>query len=290
MGSGTVQFRVQSSQIFQAINMKQDGERKKLDPIDLDAYLRRIGLARKEVSLKYLRQVHHSHLLSIPYENLDFHYNKPIILNVNSLQKKIIDGCRGGIGYELNILFHYLISHLGFDSQLISARTFTNSEFSPEFEHLVVLVNIENELYLCDVGYGDHMCFPKRLVLNEAQLDYTRYFRFEHDADKHWLLRVSNDNSYYQTVYRFTEFPRALIEFIPRCNQVQESLDSVYRQEKFITQLFPEGRITLSSQKLIINLKGEVEEKAVLNEDAFLAFLEHHFGIRVDDLLRQRLD
>ncbi len=270
--------------------MVHNSQQRKLEPLDVKAYLNRIGLGQQDVSQKSLRVIHHAHLLSIPYENLDFHYKKAVVLNVQDLQKKIIDRCRGGIGYELNILFYYLVSHLGFKPKLVSARTFVDGVLSPEFEHAAVLVNLGNDKYLCDVGFGDHMCFPKRLVINDAQLDYTRYFRFEHDADNNWLLKKSNDNSHYETVYQFTEQPRALIEFIPRCNLHQASLESTYHQEKFITQLFREGRVTLTSRKLIISLMGEREEKEILNEDAFLAHLEQHFGIRVNELLRQRLN
>ena len=141
--------------------------------------------------------------------------------------------------------------------------------------------------YICDIGFGDHILFPKELKLNYSQLDFTKYYRFEKDADDNWILKTSSDNSTFYFVYQFTEQPRGQIEFIPRLNQHQDSLDSRYHQEKYITQLFPEGRITLTSRQLIINLKGEPITKEILNEDAFLVQLEQHFGIRVQDLLRQ---
>ena len=256
--------------------------------IDVDKYLQRIGLNKQKPSLKYLRQLHRNHLLSVPYENLDFHYKKTIVLDIPKLFDKVVNHHRGGISFELNILFYYLLDRLGFEVQLISARHKLGDELSPEFDHVVVLVKSLNGLdYICDIGFGDHILFPKELKLNYSQLDFTKYYRFEKDADDNWILKTSSDNSTFYFVYQFTEQPRGQIEFIPRLNQHQDSLDSRYHQEKLITQLFPEGRITLTSHQLIINLKGEPITKEILNEDAFLVQLEQHFGIRVQDLLRQ---
>ncbi|WP_421874311.1 arylamine N-acetyltransferase family protein [Marinoscillum sp.] len=260
------------------------------EAIDAEAYLARIGTKHQQASVKSLRNLHYAHLLSVPYENLDFHYRKKIVLSVKNLFEKVVHRCRGGIAYELNILFYHLLAQLGYSVSLHSARIYKNEDLSSEFEHVVCLVQVGTEQYLCDVGFGDHFCFPKIIRANHSQLDYTRYYKLEKDIDNNWILKVSNDNSYYQSVYQFNEQQKEFIEFIPRCNYHQDNTESPYHQEKFITQLFKEGRIKLTSRKLSIHLMGEKEEKEILNEDAFLANLEHHFGIRTRELLRQSLD
>ena len=79
-----------------------------------------------------------------------------------------------------------------------------------------------------------------------------------------------------------------MIEFIPRCNYHQESLDSHFKNTKIITKLFKTGRITLTDKKLLTDLLGEREEFLILNEDAFFSKLEYYFGIDNHKLVLQR--
>ncbi|MEQ9302291.1 MAG: arylamine N-acetyltransferase [Marinoscillum sp.] len=264
--------------------------RPKIHSMDVDSYLKRIGLQKQSPDRQYLRKLHRNHLLSIPFENLDIHYGKKIILNVDTIFNKVIRNNRGGFCYELNVLFYNLLNHLGFDAHLGSARVYQGGGLSPEFDHMIVFVAMPDGLYLCDVGFGSLFTEPKKISESTIQLDYTRYYKFEKDPDDRWVLKKSKDNSSFQSVYLFEVKTREMIEFLPRCNFHQESMDSHFKQEKLITQLFKEGRITLKSRSLKMDFFGEVQVKEVLNEDAFLAHLEQYFGISSTKLLSQRFD
>ncbi|MEQ8470274.1 MAG: arylamine N-acetyltransferase [Marinoscillum sp.] len=264
--------------------------RPKTQSMNVEGYLKRIGLFKQEPDLKYLRRLHRNHLLAIPFENLDIHYQRKIVLNIEKIYQKVIIRNRGGICYELNVLFFNLLNHLGFDAHLGSARVYKESGISPEFDHMIIFVKLKDGLYLCDVGFGSLFTEPKRLAENLIQLDYTKYYKFEKDPDNKWILRKSSNNSSFESVYTFEEKSREMIEFIPRCNFHQDSMDSYFKQEKLVTQLFKEGRITLKSRSLKIDFFGEETIKEILNEDAFLAQLEQHFGISSSSLLRQRFD
>lgn len=263
--------------------------RPKAAPIDTRAYLARLGMKRGKADLAYLRKLHRAHLLTIPFENLDIHYGKRIILDIRPIFQKIIEHKRGGFCFELNALFYHLLIHLGYDASLASARVFRDQDFSPEFDHMIVIVKMNDLSYLADVGFGNLFSEPK-CISGEPQLDYTEYFRFVKDADEKLVLRRSTDGTVYQSVYKFELIPRGLIEFISRCNYHQESENSHFRQHKLITQLFREGRITLTDRMLKLHLKGEHQEFPIMNEDEFLAKLEHHFGIDTKKLLRQQID
>ena len=64
-------------------------------------------------NLQTLQQLHHRHLLTIPFENLSNIKNEGYANTKDQLFKKIIEGQRGGLCYELNALFGFL-SHKGF--------------------------------------------------------------------------------------------------------------------------------------------------------------------------------
>ncbi|MFY0601007.1 MAG: arylamine N-acetyltransferase [Cyclobacteriaceae bacterium] len=262
----------------------------KVPSIDVDSYLQRIGLQREPPSLAFLRRIHKAHLLSIPFENLDYHYGNKVILDIKSIYKKIIEKSRGGFCYELNALMYHLLANLGFDCFIASASVKGSSEWGPEFDHILVVVSLNDELWLVDVGFGNLFVEPKKLVFNTPQLDYNFYYKFETDPDENWILKKSRDNSAYNPIYRFDLRPRNLIEFLPMCNYHQESEKSIFTQNKLITQLFKNGRITLTDRKLKLELNGETEEKPILNQDEFLSKLEHHFGIDGKALIMSRFE
>ena len=72
-----------------------------------------------------------------------------------------------------------------------------------QFDHMIVFVTINEEMFLCDVGFGKSFVYPKKLRLMESQLDYTTYYRFEQNPDEEWILKKSSDNAHFESVYLF---------------------------------------------------------------------------------------
>ena len=69
--------------------------------LDLDAYLERVGLtvAPRPTSTG-LADLHLAHATSIPFENLDVLLGRPIRLDLEGLQAKLVRDRRGGYCYE----------------------------------------------------------------------------------------------------------------------------------------------------------------------------------------------
>ena len=60
-------------------------------------------------NLNTLNLLMKSFLEYIPYENLDFSHKKIISFNILKIYEKIVNNNRGGICYETNSLFDYLL-------------------------------------------------------------------------------------------------------------------------------------------------------------------------------------
>lgn len=260
--------------------------RSKLPAIDALAYLERLQLKRELPSLSYLKKIHRQHLATIPHENLDIHFNKFISWEIDPIFEKVIEGKRGGNNLELNFLFYHLLSQLGFDCYTVSASFYQGEEVGSAYQHLVILVSIEESIWLVDVGHQKGPFLPKRLIENELQVDYNRYLSFFTDSDDNWHLKSSKDTRQFETMYRFALDEAQLIEFIQMHQFYQRDEKSPYRDGKLITQFFPEGRITLTDKKLVNWMNGIGEEIPIMNEDEFLSKLEEFFGIRLQDLLK----
>src|ERR1700754_13949 len=136
--------------------------------MDISGYLRRInydGVVYRD--LDTLRELQRNHVLSIPFETLDIHNQIPILLQTDFLYQKVILDQRGGYCYELNILFHRLLTLCGFDVTMISGRLLHGYGYGQEFEHMALLVEMNGRKWLVDVGYGDFSLTPLAVTPGE---------------------------------------------------------------------------------------------------------------------------
>lgn len=260
--------------------------RPKAEKIDVGDYLTRIKLSRKTPSLLYLKELQKAHLLHIPFENLDIHYRNKITLNYSSIFEKLIQNKRGGFCYELNGLFYHLLYHLGFNCYLISAKVYNvdTDEWGNNFDHMAIIVEIDNEKYLVDVGFGNGPISPLKVDSKEMQMDYTRYWKMTIDPDENLILQESADSAYFKSRYLFTSEERQFIEFMEMCEYHQTSPKSKFTQQKIITKFTSTGRVSLTDKKINLLELGIEQEWPIMNEDEFLSKLEQHFGISFKQL------
>ena len=248
--------------------------------MDIALYLERINY-KKEIntSLKTLSKLMKAHLMSIPFENLDIHFGKPIIIT-NSFNK-IIQNKKGGFCYELNGLFCDLLRAIGFEAHFISARVCnTNGSYGPEFDHMAINVKIDNEEYLVDVGFGDFSFSPIKLNLEEIQEDDTGIFKIS-KFNEEYLVVAKNVNGVWVNEYLFTLTKRNISEFEGMLNYHQNSPESLFTQNKLCTLPTASGRITLSGNKLKITNGNETKIKTLINDKEYNEALATYFDIRL---------
>src|SRR5687768_13177258 len=90
---------------------------------DLGAYLQRIGYeGETSPELNILRALVTQHVETIPFENLNPLLRRPVLLDVKSLQRKLIHDRRGGYCYEQNLVLKHALESLGFRVTGLAAR------------------------------------------------------------------------------------------------------------------------------------------------------------------------
>src|SRR5712664_652363 len=182
--------------------------------MDIKDYLNRIGFRgpTQQPNVSVLRRLHRRHLLSIPFENLDIHVHRPIILSEAALYDKIVKHHRGGFCYELNGSFASLLKKLGFKVSMLSARVARKGgSFSPDFDHMTLLVQLK-ERWLVDVGFGDSFTEPKHLDITRPQLDNGELYRIARKNRERVLSRW-DEIGVWAPLYSFTLRPRRLKDF-----------------------------------------------------------------------------
>jgi N-hydroxyarylamine O-acetyltransferase len=219
---------------------------------------------------------------------MDIHFRRKITIDIRRIYAKMIPTKRGGFCYELNLLFYHLLVHLGYECHLISGRVYSKETgvFGPEYDHMAILVKIQHDIYLCDVGFGDGIVYPKQLSTDGLQMDHNRYFAFSVDPDDTFLLKKTSDTVNFEPLYEFKVKLREPIEFIDMCDFHQSNPQSPFVGKKLLTKLTDEGRITLTDRHLKLWERGELREIPVLNDDDFYTKMEEHFGILYQSLLQ----
>jgi N-hydroxyarylamine O-acetyltransferase len=257
--------------------------RPKLPSINVATYLRSLNLQNApDPDLKFLKTLHRTHLLTFPFENLDIHWKKKIVLDIHNIYYKIILGTnRGGFCYELNGLFYHLLFHLGYDVTLISARVVRQDEeqVGAEYDHMAMMVSLNQKDYLVDVGFGAGFIYPKELIPDVVQMDFNQYFKLEMDANSKYKLLTSKNGVDYSCKYEFTTLSRTFIQFLDMCDYHQLSAESPFTKAKLITKATDTGRITLNEKELTIDHLGQTTVAPIINEDEFYSKLEQHFSI-----------
>jgi N-hydroxyarylamine O-acetyltransferase len=251
--------------------------------MDTKDYLKRIGYrgpARPNVNV--LRRLHRRHLLSIPFENLDIHLHRPIILKEAALYDKIIKHRRGGFCYELNGSFASLLKKLGFRVSMLSARVARKGGgFSPDFDHMTLLVQLK-EPWLADVGFGDSFTEPKRLDISHPQADHGKDYHLARKDDWFLLSRRTKRSRFWEPQYKFSLTSRSLEDFTPRCLWQQTSPRSHFTKGRVCTRLTSNGRLTLTDTKFIVTRGNKKVERPLKNSEEFAKLLHRHFGIELN--------
>jgi N-hydroxyarylamine O-acetyltransferase len=246
--------------------------------VNAPAYLDRIRYKGPTTpNAETLRSLHRAHMFTVPFENLDIGLGRKITCDENHFLHKIVDERRGGFCYEMNGAFAALLRELGFQVTLLSARVSGgDGNYGLEFDHLTLRVELEQD-WLADVGFGDSFVDPLRLEPSLEQEQFGRRYRITSGKNR-FHLEAHADDAWKQQ-YEFTLHPRELSEFAGMCHYHQTSPDSHFTRKRICSLATPEGRITLTGDKLIETRNGVREEWVLQGDEEWRAVLRDRFGV-----------
>jgi N-hydroxyarylamine O-acetyltransferase len=228
--------------------------------------------------VRSLCELQRTHLLHVPFENLDIHRNTPINLDLEKLYEKIVVNQRGGFCYELNGLFYELLKGLGYNVMRLAARVYNQGVLGPKFDHLALMVEMDGMEYLTDVGFGEFSFHPLRIEVGRELSDVRGRFIIEPFSEKEFRVNKMDGNEKIPK-YTFEKGPFELIDFNEMCSYHQSNPNSYFTQKKYITMPTERGRVTLFEDKMTIKEGDMVTEQKVNSEQAFNVLLQRHFDI-----------
>ncbi|NDZ75535.1 arylamine N-acetyltransferase [Streptomyces sp. SID10362] len=247
----------------------------------MDAYLDRIGATRPDrPDLAGLRHLMERHLLSVPFENLDYHLGEDIFMDERVLEK-IVTKNRGGGCYEVNPALSFLLTSLGYEVDILPGWVHRPGGLLGPFQgHLALRVKADGRDWLVDVGFGRNSRFPLDLSSRETQEDPHGEYRLQ-DAGDGAVDVYLNGNP----LYRVSDRPVRIEDFAPTLWWYRTSPDSSFLQALFCSIRTPDGLVTLKGNTQMSRVAGSERSKHTLagEEESFEAY-RTHFGISLDKL------
>jgi N-hydroxyarylamine O-acetyltransferase len=253
---------------------------------DRALYLRRLGFdAPAAPTLETLRQLQLRHTGAFPFENLTTLSGEPVLIDLPSIEQKVLHGGRGGYCYELNHLFLALLQELGFDARAISGRVVMGQ---PEGAwtartHRLSLVIIDDVRYITDVGFGG-MVPTAPLLLDSRAEQLTPHEPYRIDLHVDGFTLRANVAGEWRAMYIFDLQRQEDIDFAVGNWYVSTHPESSFVKQLMVARTGEGWRRTLNNGSFAIHRIGhDSERREVTDVQELIGLLGSEFGIRVPE-------
>ncbi|NWK83607.1 arylamine N-acetyltransferase [Staphylococcus sp. GSSP0090] len=235
-------------------------------------------------NLKTLNHYIYQYVINVPFENINVQNKLPIALDDEAMLQKIITEQRGGFCYEQNRFFHSWITAKGFDAYMISATINTGNGWALEGSHMALIVQINQDKYLVDVGYAD---VPKQAMplRNKPEVieDVNGYFQATW-IDSQTIDMCKYKDESWEIQYRAIDKAQSINDFKEGIQFNQYDTHSIFVNKLIVSKAKLYGRVTLSNNHLTIT-KQDGKEKIPVTQSNYQTLLKKYFGIENITLL-----
>jgi len=262
----------------------------KLAEMHVDEYLKRLNYTgRTDVSKETLFGLQEAHLKTIPYENLDIHLGVRVGLELPRTYNKIILENRGGWCFELNGLLAWLLTELGFDLKMHGAIVVPEEttpsdvkEIEPKSRsHVVLIVTVDGESYLTDVGFGPSCIQP--LPLKAGQYTQNNFSYALHNTDDFWFFENHKGLGGH---FYFDSQTFELPYFQTNCTWLQTSPESHFVQTSVTYIYTDKSIISLKGNSLRIYSPDGFQDKIIQSKDEYIDTLKTYFSLEIKNVDR----
>ncbi|HML36283.1 MAG TPA: arylamine N-acetyltransferase [Bacillota bacterium] len=264
-----------------------------IESCSVQGYLDRIGYSGPlDGSAETLAALQEAHVLTVPYENLDIFNGKYLSIDIPDVYEKVVVKKRGGYCFELNGLFAWLLRELKYDVTEYYGRFLLGEPMDiPMRRHRISRVQVEGEVYICDVGVGIQA--PRRPLLFKEGLEQQQdgeTYRLVRDPVLGWIVQFDHGGRW-DNIYSFTEDVQYPIDFEMPNHWCLTHPDSIFKNYAMAYIRTPDGRKTIAESE-------DAEGKKVLEfrtftpkgvdvfvpktEEEYREALESYFGIVLD--------
>lgn len=263
----------------------------KLEPtptVDIDSYLARIGYkGDRAPTLETLQAIHKQHTQTIAFENLNSFLKQPVLLDLASLQQKLIYKGRGGYCFEQNLLLRSVLIALGFQVTNLTARVLWNL---PEGtvtarSHMLLQVDIDRQPYITDVGFGGlTLTAPLALIPDIEQSTPHETFRLVVD-DLTYIMQA-NIGQEWRSLYRFDLQAQQLIDYEVSNWYISTHPNSMFTNTLIVAKPDFGCRYALRNNQFTVHhLHGQTKRRSLKTVAELRTVLENVFQLTLPEFV-----
>ncbi|MDQ6917203.1 MAG: arylamine N-acetyltransferase [Pseudomonadota bacterium] len=258
--------------------------------LDLDAYFERIGWdGTTRVGLDTLSRLVPAHMRSIPFENLDVLLGRPVRLDLESLQAKLVRAHRGGYCFEHATLLAAVLERLGFRPSRHSARvTMASPRSASPRTHMFLTVPLDEGIFVVDAGFGSLAPpFPVPLLDGETTHadDATHWMARD---EGFWWLRAKSGGETIDAWASTLEEDQP-IDFELANHYIATHPASAFVNRILMRALIAGGRVTVMNRDVTVWRDGVAQDSQLADRAALRALVAEHFGFDLPQIERVRV-
>ncbi|WP_030514652.1 arylamine N-acetyltransferase [Nocardia sp. NRRL WC-3656] len=259
--------------------------------LDLPAYFARIGFTGTPApTLDTLRALQYAHTTTIPFENIEPVLKRPVLLDLPSLQDKIVRSRRGGYCYENVGLFAAALERIGFGVTGLHGRVSMGAggEIRPATHALLRVTTADDErVWLCDVGFGSGPLAPLELNPDAGEVRAGDWrFRLERtlgELDSQlWVLHHFARDGWIDR-YSFTMNPQYRIDYAVGNHFVSTSPRSPFVTRPYVQRFRPDRHDVIDNTTWITEYPDGTSHTRDLPPADLPKILAAEFDIELDD-------
>lgn len=261
--------------------------------MDPERYLSRIGLAPTDVrdtDLATVERLQQAHLTTVPFETMAVAgypsrsvQPEGVSLDLSDMYEKIVENQRGGICYELNGLFGWLLEEYGFDVERLAARVISpeSGTFGPPGGHQPLLVSL-NDPYIVDVGFGGEVIrhpLPLDGTAREGPEGAWRVVESGRGDADYVAQSKGFSRDEWTDWFVFRTESRRMEYFEPACEYHNLAPDATFTDWVLASIVSDSGHKTLTPESFTEVDNGEKSERSI-SEQEWVTLLDAEFGIQ----------
>ncbi len=259
-------------------------------PLDLNAYLARISYTGPRTpTYETLAGILRAHTASIPFESFDVLLGRPIRLDTEGLQAKIVTACRVGYCFEHASLVHAALEAIGLAPVRHASRVLL---FEPRHEsvrqHMFLTVTIEGATYIVDPGFGP-FASPVPIPIDGTPVPTSKPTHRIAREGNDWFLYVTGDDGEIQgwVSTMEVEYP---VDFEMMNHYIATHPASFFTHNILASAVTQNGRINIMNQGVHIIRDGIAEPTQLEDRKALRSLVAQHFGFDLPELETMRVD
>ena len=255
-----------------------------LTTLNLPAYLARIGYRGPlEPDHATLAGLLAAHMNAVHFENIDVLLGRPIRLDVESVQAKIVQAGRGGYCFEQATLLNAALCALGFSTSLRAARvTLVLAPDKAPRGHMIIVVDVPEGRFIADPGLGGLGCRVPVPLDGTPVEDVGEVNQIVFDGQYRTLRIRSGDRSY--DAWTFGSDADNSADFEVANHWFATHPASPMYQRLMLRAMTPGGRVTVMNRDVTIRSNGQASRHRLEDRTALRRLLREVFGCDLPDV------